>query len=243
MFSHGNLREIMLFRRIFLYSNRYRQLAYGQTKEKIHRILPFSLCSADSHILQKCLGFDKIARTTNSNSSHYKLGRCDSDYSIWYSRSFAALPFFILKPKLRIENPRVNVSNEGYHSEFKDACFVIHNMGKRQARNIRIRAKPYYANIKLPCWGDFKTLNPNFPAEFEPFDLDPEQKVAIKLCQVRKGDRMVILHCEQGEMPALDVGQTYELLLRFTGRNFSDRKVWHLQLNLSYENLNLEISS
>jgi len=243
MFCHGNFREMMLFRRIFLYSNRYRQLTYGQTKEKIHCILPSSLCSVDSYILQKCLGFDKVARFPDRNSNHYKLVRSYHAHSVCYSRNFRALQFFILKPKLRIENPRIKIFDEGYHNEFKDACFVIHNTGKRQARNIRIRVKPYYTSIKLPCWDDFKTLNPNFPSEFELFDLDPDQKVRVKLCQVRKGDRVFILHCEQGEMPTLDVGQTYELSIRFTGRNFSDRKVWHLRLNSNYESLNLEVNS
>lgn len=243
MFCHGNVREITLLR-LPKDTIRSRERKYGEAQEKTHYIQRYNPQWINSPLLQKLDSLVKIARFSNGDSNHHKLDRCYSHHSIWYSRGFGALPFFILKPKLRIENPRVAISNEGSHSEFKDAYFVIHNFGKRQARNIRIRAKPFFVeDIRLPRWDDFKTLNPDFPSESKPFDLDPEQKVSVKLCQVRKGDRLTILHCEQGEMPTLDAGQTYEVLIRFTGRNFSDRKIWHLRLNLNYESLNLEIRS
>lgn len=229
MFSRGNFREIV-HQRIVLYANRYRQPTY------------------------------------DIDSDNYELDRCDSDDSFCdfgMFSGFRALPFFILKPKLRIEHPRIEIENQGYHNEVKTACFVVHNVGKREACNIRVKIKANmiisirsirirgFSKLKTKWprwagWDDFKTLNPDFPRELQPFDLDPDQKALVKICEVHENNRMAIIHCEQDEMPTLDLGQsgqpmTYELLIRFIGRNFLDRKIWRLDLNLSYEDFSLKI--
>jgi len=140
---------------------------------------------------------------------------------------------FFIKPKLEVENCRIEFYNVGSQSEFKAAYFDVHNIGKRSIANgkVKVRVKG--------LWDDFKTVNYSFPREAQPFSLDPDDKLRVKLCELRKGSKATVIHTI-AEFPVLELGQIYSLDIRFAGKNFADKKTWKLRLDLlSYENFSL----
>lgn len=182
--------------------------------------------------------FRQLSYDSDSDSS--ELVGASSDNSFWYFGGYRALPFFIIKPKLRIEDCRTgtNVSKP----ESQDCYFYLHNVGKRTALGVRLK---FRVKQKLPLRPkppklahEFATLNPNFPKEIEPFDLDPDVTIPIKICSVTK-DRLAIFQIVQDDQvfripTSLEKGK-HGLFFRFVGKNFSDRKVWELELDLTHE--------
>jgi hypothetical protein len=232
MFYHGNFWEITL------YTNGYKKLKYAQTKEKILHLLASSCCCVNSILLQgkRCNLSnsniaDTISNTQDGRAIPYHRNNSRHPVSPFSYRHF--IHTFFIRPKLRIENPKVEVHNEGSQSEFKDAYFDIHNIGRRSVSNgkVKVRVKG--------LWDDFKIVAYNFPSETQPFNLDPDDKLRIRLCEFRKKDKAIVIHTI-GEFPTLEIGQTYDLEIRFAGKNFTDRKIRKLQLDLtSYENFGL----
>ncbi|MGA3190982.1 MAG: hypothetical protein ABSD73_00530 [Candidatus Bathyarchaeia archaeon] len=173
-----------------------------------------------------------------SDSDYNELDGCDSDSPVHVFGNFSgyrALPFFINKPKLRIEDCHVGTN---------DCSFYLHNAGKRTAIGVRVKFK---VKQKLPMrpkppklLREYGTLDLNFPEKLAPFDLDPDQTISVRLCTITK-DKHALFQLVQDEqvfgMPTLSLekGRKHELLFRFVGRNFSDRKVWHLLLDLRHE--------
>jgi hypothetical protein len=138
-----------------------------------------------------------------------------------------------MRPKLRIEQADIQESRN---------CFIyVRNAGKRTASNVRI--KFFVIESKRKSKADknriFRTLNPNSPKELQTFDLDPDETRRIRVCEVTEEDRRAIFAQDDRDfkMPSfsLERGYKYELLIRFVGKNFSDRKVWHLSLDLSHD--------
>lgn len=161
----------------------------------------------------------------DSDSDHDKLDGSDSSDSFWYSDSYRGLPFFIFRPKLKIEQADIR--------ELRDCLIYVHNVGKRTASNIRI--KFHVTKLKRTNQAHeavmFRTL------KLETFDLDPDQARRIKICEITEEDKRAIFAQNDRDfiMPSFSVerGHKYELLIRFAWKDFSDRKVWHLSLDLS----------
>ncbi|MGB8779606.1 MAG: hypothetical protein WCD81_03035 [Candidatus Bathyarchaeia archaeon] len=178
----------------------------------------------------------------DSDPAFDKLGGCDSDNSFWYSDGYRSLPFFLIKPKLKIED--CHTGTDESNPDLQDCSFYLHNAGKRTAIGVRIKFK---INQKLPkrpkppkLVHEFGTLNPNFPQMLTPFDLDPDETILVRVCEVTKDQRAIFQLFRDDQvfrmpMLSLESGRKYELLFRFVGRNFSDRKVWHLFLDLKHE--------
>jgi len=193
--------------------------------------------------------YRQLIRDYDEYSDSSELGRCDSGDSVWYLSGYRALPFFILKPRLKITKPAVRVN--GLDGEVKKECyFEIRNCGKREAQGVKIKVKvnTIESGLKSSWWLNFETVNPNFPSEFKPFDLDAGDRVFIKLFETRKQDEAIIIpHVEDKSnlvLPYLNVGKSYELLVQFVGKNFFDKKVWRLLLNANiYENLDFAFAS
>jgi hypothetical protein len=199
---------------IALYSNRYRQLTYG------------------------------------TDSDYNELDGCNSDNSFWYSNSYRALPFFIIKPKLKIEDCQV-ATDPSLKTQF--CSFYLHNAGKRTAKGIRIKFKIKQKIPQRPrppkLVHEFGTLNLNSPAKLTPFDLDPDETISIRVCMITKGDQRAIFNVVEDDqvfrMPSmsLEKGRKYGVFFRFVGRNFYDRKVWCLELDLRHEKPSFSLAS
>lgn len=187
-----------------------------------------------------CNRHQRLSYDRDSDSN--ELDRSNSDNSFWYFSGVRGLSFFIIKPKLKIEDCHIGTNVTDPQSQ--DCSFYLHNVGKRTANGVRIKFK---VNQKLPkrpkppkiVYG-FGTLNLNFPQKPEPFDLDPDETILVKLCEVTKDQRAIFQLVKDDQlfrmpMLSLEKGRKYELLFRFVGKNFSDRKVWHLWLDLKHE--------
>lgn len=193
-------------RRIALYSNRHKRLSY------------------------------------DSDSDYDELDGCNSDNSFWYSDGYNALQFFIIKPKLKIEDCHIGTNASNPQSQ--DVSFYLHNAGKRTAKGIRIKFKVKQEMPKRPrppkLVHEFGTLNLSFPKKLEPFDIDPDETIPVRVCEVTKDQRAVFQLVQDDQvfrMPTLSLekGRKHALFFRFVGRNFSDRKVWQLELDLTRE--------
>ena len=149
------------------------------------------------------------------------MGGCDSDSSFWYPYDFGNLPFFILKPKLRIKDPHINFRYDvEKQNVLKEACITIYNTGKRDASKVRVQV-----NV---CPIGFHTL------DIKPFDVIPTDEIEVKLCQVKKDDKFVTFDWLQNSTAPfgcpVEIGHAYDLIIRFMGSNFSDRKEGHYRL-------------
>lgn len=165
----------------------------------------------------------------DSDPDYNELGRCTSDNSFWYSNGYNALPFFIIKPNLKIED---------CHTGTNECSFYLHNAGKRTAKGVRIK---FRVKQKLPrrpkppkLLHKFSTLN------LEPFDIDPDETISVKICELSKDQRAIFQLVQDDQvfkMPSLSLekGRKYELLFKFVGRNYSDRKLWPLLLDITHE--------
>jgi hypothetical protein len=172
--------------------------------------------------------------THASDSDSNELDGCDFDSSFRHFSGFSgyrALPFFIFKPKLKIEYTEIQ--------ESRDCIIYLHNVGKRTASAVRIRfiVRPEIRSSNEPPTDTiYRTLNPDSPSELKPFDLDPDETRRIRICEIRGEDKRVIFNQDDREfrLPsfAVERGRKYELLIRFVGKNFLDRKVWRFRLDL-----------
>jgi hypothetical protein len=165
----------------------------------------------------------------------------NSDHSFWYFSGFRALPFFIIKPKLRIEDCHTGASVS--RPESQDCSFYLHNAGKRTAMGVRIKFRVKQKLPKRPIppklAQEFATLNPDFPKELKPFDLDPDETISVKVCEVMKDQLAVFQIVKDNQVfmiptLSLEKGRKYGLFFRFVGRNFSGMKVWELELDLTH---------
>lgn len=127
------------------------------------------------------------------------------------------------RPKLKIVDGNVKVHNEGSEGEFKDFICIIRNVGGEEARDCKIKVK-----VK-EVWQDFYCL-PEVP-----FDIYPDDKRSKFLSQIikREGKMFIRGTRKTTKHPPLQMGQVYTLEIRFYGRNFKDKKVHTLRLDLS----------
>jgi len=132
------------------------------------------------------------------------------------------------EPRLKIENPRVEAHNINTKDEFKRILFDLKNNGKTEARGCKLKVK-----VK-GLWDEFVALNPSFPRTIETFDLSPEDRCTIYLCEINKKNptTTVIYILDLSKHSALTEG-THQLELRLFGKNFVDKKLHKLTLNLS----------
>ncbi len=160
-----------------------------------------------------------------------------------------ALSFFILKPQLKIENSHIILHNPERPDEFTDAWMVIRNKGRAEAKGVQIEAKMNFfmpnSDLKETAWGDFETLITDSSGEFKPFDLIQDGKKSIKLFRAKKTDTKIVFQCVPNEadlfIPEIWVGCIYELLIRFVGKNFSDKKIWRILIDFRNEKLSLKL--
>jgi len=72
-----------------------------------------------------------------------------------------------------------------------------------------------------------------------PLDSDRDQTKRIRICEITKEDKRAVFYQDDPitGMPSFSVerGRKYEVLLRFVGKNFSDRRTWHLILDLTHD--------
>jgi hypothetical protein len=207
MFSHGNLREMSTFG-IVLYSNRYRRLTYDYDES----------------------GYDES--DYDGYSADSELGGCDSGDAVWYLRGFRALPFFILKPKLKIESAETKFLYDAKEVNAKRVAILkIRNVGKRSAHKVKVKVQ---LNILVPDIRRFDPVLLDFETLYlSPFDLAPDDQISIELCQLGKVDKKIVFPWSKEDLKSfypLEIGNRYELLVRFVGINFSDRKVWRFHL-------------
>lgn len=141
------------------------------------------------------------------------------------------------KPRLKIENLRTEIHNAGTKHEFKNLLFDIKNDGNEEAKGciIKIKVKKF--------WDKFEILMTNSSSETQTFNIIPDDKRSIYLCQITKKHptTTVINTIILGGYPALTKG-IYQLEIRFFGKNFVDKKVYQLKLNLSsWENIEIKL--
>jgi len=186
----------------------------------------------------------------DDDSDYPELVRCDYDNSVRNNGMFSgfrALPFFILKPKLKIESCYLKRDDGS-----RTCYFYIRNVGKRTANGVQVKVKIEWYSLRgltpfrhLP---EYRTLNPNFPAEFRPIDINPnDEPISIKVCTLRSNDKSLTIPCVEdgvfGDAPhlILKLGYYYELFIRLVGKNFLDKTVWHLRL-VAYDYNNFVLS-
>ena len=220
-----------------LYYDRHRNIKCD-VKEKILRLLALGR-SCDSSILfqgKPCRNVTRaISSTHNGRADPYDRHNSRSPTSTSSYRHF--IHTFFIRPKLRIENPRIETLNEGSPSEFKDLYFDVHNSGRWGVENFRVKFR-----VK-ELHGDFKTLNLDSPQKVKSYDLEPCDTIPVRLCQVTKGAPNTVVNVIEGKSVIMKIGQNYELEIRFIGKNFLDRKVWRAELNLTYQNIGMILKS
>lgn len=143
------------------------------------------------------------------------------------------------KPILKVRNPRAEVHNAGTGHEFKNLIFDIENKGEEEAKDCRIKIK-----VK-EFWDSFEILNPNFPDRATRFSIDPSDTKSVQLCQITKQhSTTTVIHIESlGKYSALTKG-IYHIDIRLFAKNFVDKEVHQLKLNLSsWENVEIELVS
>lgn len=229
--------------KIVLYSNKHLKLNHGECKEKIPCIR-HSMCNGDNSLhlqrnhrnLPNAIATDAISSTFRESSISHRRGNSRYPISPFSYRHFVHT--FFLRPKIRIENLRIETRATGSQTEFKDAYFDIHNHGREGVDNAK-------AKVRIDgLFGDLETLNLDFPHTVETFSLNPDEKLPVKLCQLTKTGQATTIPTIESLSHVLGKGRAWKLEIQFFGKNFLDRKVWKLQLDLtSYEAFSLELLS
>lgn len=232
------------FRKITLYLSEHKKLRYGQTKEKIFRLL-ISSCNCVNSIFSQ----GKSCDLSNSNITH-TISSIDHGRAISYhgdnsrhsfsSASYRRFVTFFIKPKLRIEViPIPSNVEKGNRKYFK---FRVYNDGKANVYKFRMKFRvegmsneysPFtFLKISKTPSSSISPLTGNDTIDI----IEPKEYFTIELGHVSYDETAILipLYTLVEEPILLSIGRIYKIAIIFYGENLpaKERRERFFELNL-----------